>query len=61
MQIYDEIHKLRDYCYDDYLSQLREKLEKQKVNIKKKSDILEKKFKMKEEKEVFLLSDLYIN
>ncbi|KAI0226543.1 hypothetical protein LSAT2_022963 [Lamellibrachia satsuma] len=36
LKIYEDIHKLRDYCRDEYFEKLEEKVEKQRKNMQKK-------------------------
>ena len=39
LKIYEDIHKLRDYCREEYFEKLEEKVGKQRRNMKKKNVI----------------------
>ena len=52
MQVYEDVHKLRDYVYDDLLLKLTDKVHEQRVQIRKKSEEMEIHRAYREQKEV---------
>ena len=52
LQVYEEVHRLRDYYYDDYMQQLRIKIDKQREDIQRRSEEHENKMRLKEKSEV---------
>ena len=55
MEVYHDLYRLRDYYYEEYMSLLRQKINRQKSEIKKKTDAMESKIRMREQFEVFIL------
>ena len=39
LKIYEDIHRLRDYCRDEYFEKLEEKVGKQRKNMQKKRSV----------------------
>ena len=52
LQTLTDLEKLKDHYYQEYMEALRAKIDKQKLKIKKKEDILTKKINKREEKKV---------
>ena len=53
MQVYEDVHKLRDYAYEDLMERLTDKVDHQREMIQKRSEKMEANRREREERQVF--------